>query len=134
MTDRFDGRTSKVRISLAVHDPQGQGLAVDSDDGMKNHRALRAGGPSNIGINWHYLVEKFCSLNFSAEAHSRRLSSGFRQWLGGSRGNNIHFFHDRSDFQGEVLREIAAGRKRNRLRSIKFETTLHDLHFILTGG
>ena len=134
MADGFDGRTSKVWISLAVHDAKGQRLAVDSNDGMKNHGALRASGPGGIGINRHYLVEKFCSLEFSAEAHSGRLSAGFRQRLGCSRWNNIHFFHDRSDFQREVLREIAAGLQRDRLRPIRFETALHDFHFILTGG
>src|SRR5207302_2555862 len=75
LADGFDGRTSKVWISLAVYDAKGQRLAVDSNDGMKNHAALRAGGPGGIGINRHYLVEKFCSLDFSAEANSSRISS-----------------------------------------------------------
>jgi len=135
LADRFDGGAGKLRISLAVHDAEGQRFAVHPNDRVKNYAAFDPGCLGSGGIDWLDVVEKFCGLYFATETQPRRFSPGFRSWqsLGGPFHHDIHFLHDCGDFQRDPLGRFAAGLQHDLWRSIYFKSALHYFHLILTG-
>src|SRR5258708_15086818 len=135
LADGFDGGAGEFRISLAIHDAEGQRSAVHPDNRMKNHGALDARYLGSAGIHWRHLVEKFCRLYFAADTQPRQLPSRFRsrQWFNRSFRHYFHFLHDCSDFHGDVLTEFAAGFQHNLRGSRYLKSALDYFHLILTG-